>query len=39
MRESRTYTANTYDEFKEILEKNSGFVFAHWDGTSETEQK
>jgi prolyl-tRNA synthetase len=39
MREARTYTANTYDEFKEILEKTPGFVLAHWDGTAETEQK
>ncbi|MBL7882731.1 MAG: proline--tRNA ligase [Bacteroidia bacterium] len=39
MRENRTYVANTYDEFKEILEKTPGFVMAHWDGTSETEQK
>lgn len=39
MREARTYTANTYEEFKEILEKTPGFVLAHWDGTAETEQK
>lgn len=39
MREARTYAANTYDEFKEILEKTPGFVLAHWDGTAETEQK
>ncbi len=39
MRETRTYTANTYEEFKQILEKTPGFIFAHWDGTSETEQK
>jgi len=39
MRENRTYVANTYDEFKRILEETPGFVMAHWDGTSETEQK
>lgn len=39
MRESKTHIANTYDEFKQILEEKSGFVLAHWDGTSETEQK
>lgn len=39
MRENKTYVANTYDEFKEILEKTPGFVMAHWDGTSETEEK
>jgi prolyl-tRNA synthetase len=30
---------NTWDEFKDILENKTGFVSAHWDGTSETEQK
>ncbi|MBP2830827.1 proline--tRNA ligase [Aquimarina sp. U1-2] len=30
---------NTFDEFKEILEKKGGFLHAHWDGTIETEQK
>ncbi len=39
MREAKTYTANSYGEFKEILEKTPGFILAHWDGTSETEQK
>ncbi|MBN8694960.1 MAG: proline--tRNA ligase [Bacteroidetes bacterium] len=39
MRETRTYVADTYDEFKRILEETPGFVMAHWDGTSETEQR
>lgn len=39
MRESKTYKADTYDEFKRILEDTPGFVMAHWDGTPETEQK
>ncbi|MGQ0830033.1 MAG: proline--tRNA ligase [Bacteroidota bacterium] len=39
MREANTHTAKTYDEFKEILEKKSGFILAHWDGSPETEQK
>ena len=30
---------NTWDEFKDILENKTGFISAHWDGTSETEQK
>ncbi len=30
---------NTWDEFVETLEKKTGFVSAHWDGTSETEEK
>jgi len=39
MRESKTHVANTYDEFKNLLEKSPGFILAHWDGTGETEQK
>ena len=30
--------ADTYDEFKEKIEKG-GFILAHWDGTTETELK
>jgi prolyl-tRNA synthetase len=37
-RESTTRTANTYDEFKQMIEQ-PGFVWAHWDGTRETEEK
>ena len=37
-RKENTYTANSYDEFKKLIE-NGGFVYAHWDGTSETEEK
>jgi prolyl-tRNA synthetase len=39
MREAKTYTANTYEEFKQTLEATPGFILAHWDGTPETEQK
>jgi prolyl-tRNA synthetase len=39
MREAKTYKADTYDEFKRILEETPGFVMAHWDGTPESEQK
>lgn len=28
-----------FDTFKEVLEQKTGFVSAHWDGTSETEEK
>ena len=31
--------ASTYEEFKEILETKGGFIYAHWDETSETEEK
>ena len=38
LRESKTTTADTYDEFKEKIEQG-GFILAHWDGTPETEEK
>jgi prolyl-tRNA synthetase len=31
-------TANSYAEFKEMIEQ-PGFIWAHWDGTRETEDK
>lgn len=34
-----THVVNTYEEFKKTLDEKSGFVYAHWDGTSETEEK
>ncbi len=37
-RDSHIYEANSYDEFKELIEKG-GFVMAHWDGTTETEER
>jgi prolyl-tRNA synthetase len=39
MREAKTYTVDTYEEFKRTLEETPGFIMAHWDGTPETEQK
>ncbi len=38
LRESKTITVDTYDEFKEKIE-DGGFILAHWDGTPETEEK
>lgn len=38
-REEHTTEVNSWDEFKEVLESKGGFVSAHWDGTSETEEK
>lgn len=29
---------NSYEEFKDVLGSKGGFVSAHWDGTSETEE-
>ncbi len=37
-RETHTFRADTYEEFKNQLE-TGGFVMAHWDGTTETELK
>ena len=36
-REENTFNADSYEEFKELIERG-GFVYAHWDGTSETEE-
>jgi prolyl-tRNA synthetase len=34
-----TSEVETYDEFKEVLEQKGGFIYAHWDGTAETEER
>ncbi len=38
-RKENSHIVNTYDEFKKVINEKQGFVFAHWDGTSETEKK
>lgn len=38
-RENNTYRVDTWDEFKKVLDEKGGFIFAHWDGTPETEEK
>lgn len=38
-REKNTKTANSYEEFKKIIKNDNGFVYAHWDGSKETEEK
>jgi len=38
-RENNTYAVDTWEEFKDIIENKGGFILAHWDGTSETEEK
>ncbi len=38
-REEYITTVNTWDEFIDALENKTGFVSAHWDETSETEEK
>jgi prolyl-tRNA synthetase len=36
-RDSHVTKADSYDDFKRILDDKGGFVSAHWDGTPETE--
>jgi prolyl-tRNA synthetase len=38
-RQDNTFTADSFEEFSDIIENKSGFVYAHWDGTAETEQR
>ena len=38
-RDNHITEVNSFEEFKEVLEKKGGFVSAHWDGTAETEEK
>ena len=34
-----SYTITNYEDFKNIIKNKGGFVYAHWDGSSETEEK
>ena len=36
--ERRTRSVDSYEEFQNEIEKG-GFIYAHWDGTAETEEK
>jgi prolyl-tRNA synthetase len=38
-REENIHTVDSYEEFKSVLEQKGGFIYAHWDGTEETEEK
>jgi len=39
-RTSHSFEVDTYEEFKKIINsEEGGFVYAHWDGTAETEEK
>jgi prolyl-tRNA synthetase len=38
-RNTHVTEVNNFDEFIEVLENKGGFISAHWDGTSETEEK
>jgi len=37
-RNRHTNRADSYEEFKKLIEEKGGFVSAHWDGTSQTEE-
>ncbi|MBO6585311.1 MAG: proline--tRNA ligase [Gracilimonas sp.] len=38
-REEMTSHVDSYDEFRKVIKDKGGFVWAHWDGTAETEEK
>jgi prolyl-tRNA synthetase len=38
-RETHLTEVESFEEFKTVLETKTGFISAHWDGSSETEQK
>ncbi|MBC7616776.1 MAG: proline--tRNA ligase [Pedobacter sp.] len=38
-REEHITEANSYEEFKTLLDDKTGFISAHWDGTAETEKR
>jgi prolyl-tRNA synthetase len=38
-RTSNSHKVDSYDEFKKQLDGSGGFIYAHWDGTPETEQR
>ncbi len=38
-RDEHITVADNYEHFKKLLDGKGGFISAHWDGTSETEQK
>ena len=38
-RDDHITEVDSFDEFKKVLKEKGGFISAHWDGTSETENK
>lgn len=38
-RNEHTTEVNSWEEFQEVLETKTGFISAHWDGTTESEDK
>jgi len=37
--EENTRVVDSWEEFKDTLENKPGFIYAHWDGTNETEER
>lgn len=38
-RDNNITPVNTWEEFKDVIERKGGFISAHWDGSGETEEK
>src|SRR5262249_2257807 len=38
-RDANSFEVNSYDEFKRKIDELGGFLWAHWDGTRETEDR
>ena len=38
-KKENTFYVDSWDEFVDIMENRGGFVMAHWDGSTETEEK
>jgi prolyl-tRNA synthetase len=38
-REANSHEVNSYDEFKKKIDEPGGFLWAHWDGTRQTEDQ
>lgn len=38
-RDAHITTVENFEEFQQVLEEKGGFISAHWDGSSETEEK
>jgi prolyl-tRNA synthetase len=38
-RDANSFEVNSYEEFKQKIDEPGGFLWAHWDGTRETEDR
>jgi prolyl-tRNA synthetase len=38
-REANSHEVNSYEDLKQMIEEPGGFLWAHWDGTRETEER